>query len=128
MPFCVFALSKTMSFVAFLSQNVKFHATCNVQRLCSIINVFCFKEPPICLLWCFFESNIFLFCSRTHALLHVSCILLVFKFNANKANKLTNVNFLRHYTKFIKMCIMCLKIPNLVKNPKSIFFYNMMSF
>ena len=27
-------------------QNVKFHATCNVHRLCSIINVFCFKEPP----------------------------------------------------------------------------------
>ena len=67
-----------MSFVAFSSQNVKFHAACNVQRLCSIINVFCFKEPPICLLWCSLKAIFSCFVPH-HTLLHVSCILLVSK-------------------------------------------------
>ena len=111
--FCVFAVANYV-FCGIFIPNVKFHATCNVQHLCSIINVFCFKRTPICLLWCSLKAIFSSFVPH-HVLLHVSCILLVSKFNANKQNKLTNVNFLRHYTKFIKMCLMCLKMPNLVK-------------
>ena len=74
---------QTMSFVAFSFQKVKFHATCNVQRLCSIINVFLLQGTPICLLWCSLKAIFSCFVPH-HALLHVSCILLVSKFNANK--------------------------------------------
>ena len=119
MPFACL-LQQTMSFVAFSFQNVKFHATCNIQQLCSIINVFCFKEPPFCLLWCSLKAIFSCFVPH-HALLHISCILLVSKFNANKQNKLTNVNFFKALYQIHKNVFNVFKNAKFGQNPKSIF-------
>ena len=74
---------------------------------------FASKNPHLSVV-VFFESNIFLFCPQPRI---ITCIMYFVgvQILCQQANKLTNVNFSRHYTKFINMCVMCLKMPNLVK-------------
>ena len=78
----VYLVSKYIYLLAFSFQNVKFYAICNVWHSCSTPNVFCFKELPFGLCGVSLKAIFYCF-ALNHALLHVSCILLVSKFNAN---------------------------------------------
>ena len=73
---------QTIYFVAFSFQNVKFYAIFNVWHSCSTLNVFCFKELLFTLSGVSLKAMFFCF-ALNHAFLHVSCVLLVFKFYAN---------------------------------------------
>ena len=61
-----------MSFVAFLFQNVKFHATCNAFAFMFKYKCVLLQRTPIWFVWSIFESNILLFCSQPHV---ITCIM-----------------------------------------------------
>ena len=77
------------------------------------------QRTPICLLWCSLKAIFSCFVPH-HMLLHVSCILLVSKFNANK-----QINWLMSI--FKALCQIHKNVYNVFKNtkfgqnPKSIF-------
>ena len=79
--FCMFALANCVFCGIFIP---KCQIPCYIQCLAFMFNNICvlLQGTPICLLWCSLKAIFFCF-ALNHTLLHVSCILLVSKFNAN---------------------------------------------
>ena len=80
--FCVFAVANYVFCGIFIT---KCQIPCYMYCPAFMFNYKCvlLQRTPICLLWCSLKAIFSCFVPH-HALLHVSCILLVCKFNANK--------------------------------------------